>query len=420
MIKLKVTYVLFILVFSALQACGGKEEIIAIDKEAPKTGTTESAKKVIAFAESKLKDIQSIHATVIETANSEMYGSEEIYTGDIVMKFGGKPGTAGDQWFESKQSVKGKNKHIRGVFTSEGLKELHLNKKKVIKGDKNANSAAWITGAFSWIYRDADFYTKMKGISSDNKSTQNNKNTHRIWLEAIEDVYGTRCYVIAEINPQIEKFVQRYYFGANDGFYYGNTSEATTSEGYGINKTLIKKLSINDELPQFDVEVPEDFTVEMYVAPWDAKNIEVGMQAPDWTLPNQEGGEQTLSKEYTENIVLLDFWATWCGPCKAKMPFVQKMYDKYKSKGFKVISVLSGDVGHEKEAAEYIKKHNYTFDLVFGTNALSDTYKIRFLPTVMLLDNTGKIVHFRDTPGVNDNVDEKIELENAIKKVLKL
>ena len=191
-----------------------------------------------------------------------------------------------------------------------------------------------------------------------------------------------------------------------------------TEDGNQISKTLIKELKLNEELPAFEVDVPADFTVEMYKNPWEQGSMAAGMKAIDWTLEDPKGEKVTLSKEYAENIVLLDFWATWCGPCKAKMPFVQKIYDKYKDQGFKVISVLTGDVGHEQQAAKYIEKHNYTFDLVFGTNELSEKYKIRFLPTVMLVDAEGTIIYHRDTPGVNDKVDEKAELEDAIKKAL--
>ena len=142
--------------------------------------------------------------------------------------------------------------------------------------------------------------------------------------------------------------------------------------------------------------------------------------AQDFTLPDIKGENYTLYENLNKGPILINFWATWCGPCKAKMPFIQKMHEKYKDKGLKVISVLSGDVGHEKQAAEYIKKHKYTFDLVFGNNELSNKYKIRFLPTVMMIDNTGKLIYFRDTLGVNDGIDEKVELEDAIKKALKI
>ncbi|WP_299556418.1 TlpA disulfide reductase family protein [Seonamhaeicola sp.] len=382
-------------------------------------GTGPGALAVIEKAEAALAGITSISAEIEATKDSDMYGFEKTYEGTLKAEFSGEPGGLGNRWFETKQSAKGRDKHIRGVVTKEGLKELHLLKKKVIKGDENASSAAWIATAFYSVYGDETFFTGLKDYTKRHFYKQHPQKQN-VFLETIETVHGKECYVIQAYNPDYDQLKFRYYFGVKDGLYYGNSTEVDGEDGNQISKTFIKELILNEALPEFDVKVPEDFAVEMWVAPWDQKSMEVGMQAHDWTLENANGGKQTLSKEYAENVVLLDFWATWCGPCKAKMPFIQKMHETYKDQGLKVISVLSGDVGHEKEAAAYVKKYKYTFDLVFGNNELSEKYKIRFLPTVMMVDHTGKIIHFRDTPGVNDNIDEKVELEDAIKKALKL
>ena len=409
-------YISIVVVLITVIGCG--QQTIPVDKE-PVDGTTENAKKVIDFAESKLKDIHSVSAKIISTKDSEMYGHEKTYEGTLKAEFKGKPGTMGSRWFEAKQSMKGIDKHIKGVVTKEGIKELHILKKKVVKGGEKASPSLMIAHAFSSAYGKETFYDGLKDYTK-RAFYKEYPQKQNVFLEAIENINGRDCYVIQAYNPKHDKLKFRYYFGVKDGYYYGESVEVDGEDGNQISKTLIKELTINGELPTFDVDVPEDYAVEMWVPRWEQKSMGVGMPAHDWTLPNHNNEQQTLSKEYAENVILLDFWATWCGPCKAKMPFVQKMYDKYKSKGLKVISVLSGDVGHEKAAVEYIKKHKYTFDLVFGNNELSEKYKIRFLPTVMLLDKTGKIVHFRDTPGVNDNIDEKVELEDAIKKALKI
>ena len=380
-------------------------------------GMGENAAKVLAAIKQKLTEIKSIHASIESTRDSDMYGFSKGYEGTIVAEFGGKPGTLSNRKYECKQTAKGRTNHLKGVITKDGLKELFLLKKKVVKGDERASAKARITGALFRPYGYEKFFDELEGKKIYEKYPAQPTNTY---LEGVETFAGKECYVIVTYNREMTDRKQRYYFGKDDFLFYGEKSNIDGEDGKSEFTTTITKLAINQPLPEFDVEVPEDFAVEIYKAPWDQKGMEVGMQSHDWTLENSKGAKQTLSKEYAKNVVLLDFWATWCGPCKAKMPFIQKMHEKYKDKGLKVISVLSGDVGHEKAAAAYIKKYKYTFDLVFGTNELSDKYKIRFLPTVMMIDATGKIIYFRDTLGINDGIDEKVELEDAIKKALQL
>ncbi len=403
------------LTLSLIYSCGGK-----IQLDDPNTkGTGPGALKVIQKAEKALKPIESISTEIEFTQDSDLYGHEELYQGTLKAEFGGSPGSLGNRWFEAKQNIKGKKVHIRGVFTSEGLKELHLLKNKVVKGNKTATSAAWIERAFYRPYGDKNFYNQLKNVKVEESPGFSNE--QNVYLEAIENVHGRDCYVIRANYPKMgDRIISRYYFGVDDGHYYEESVESNTEDGKMVSKTLIVANDFNQALPEFDVEVPEDFTVEMYKDPGNAVPLKVGEQAPDWTLPNSNGENNTLSEEYTENIVLMDFWATWCGPCKAKMPHVQELYDTYKDRGLKVISVLSGDVGHEEEAAEYIEEHKYTFDLVFSNNELSEAYKIRFLPTVIMVDRTGKIIYHRDNPGSNDGVNEEEELEGAIKNALEL
>lgn len=407
----------YIITFLALSAIVSCQKTITAD-DANTKGMGKGAAEVLAKVKAKMAEIHSIAIEVESTSNSDMYGFAKDYEGTLKVEFGGKPGTIGNRWYESKQTSKGRTSHIRGVKTKTSLKDLYLLKKKVIKGDEKAYSSARVNGVLFRPYGYEKFFEELEGkpLYKDMKGRPTNT-----YLKGVENFGGRDCYVITSYTVDFPDMMNSYYFGVEDFLFYGNKIiHKSKDEGRYEFVTTITKLEINQPLPEFDVEVPEDFAVEMFVSRVDAKKMEVGMQAFDWTLPNDKGGKQTLSKEYAKNVILLDFWATWCGPCKAKMPHVQEIYEKYKDKGLKVISVLSGDVGHEKQAADYIKKHKYTFDLVFGTNELSDKYKIRFLPTVMLIDKTGKVIYHRDMPGVNDGVDEEVELEDAIKKALQL
>lgn len=366
---------------------------------------TDEAKAVFEQVEQALAGISSVDAQLISIKDSDMYGHEKNYEGRIVFEFGGKAGTKGRTWYESRQTAKGKTRHIRGVRTDEGMKELHLLKEKVVTGGPDASSASMIASAFWKPYGAAEFMELNKGYLGGDT----------VELEGQKEIAGTLCNIIKVTNSKYQSMISRYYFGVEDGLLYRNETEVNGEDGNQVSYTEVVSMTVNQPLPenQFELEVPEHFAVERYVAPWDQKSMATGVVAPDWTLPGSDGKQHSLS-DYRGQLVLLDFWATWCGPCKAKMPHIQEIHEEFKDKGLKVISVLSGDEGHEEEALEYIQDKGYTFDLVYGNEKLSDQYMIRFLPTVMLVDREGVVIHHRDSPGINDGIDEEIELHNAI------
>ena len=125
-------------------------------------------------------------------------------------------------------------------------------------------------------------------------------------------------------------------------------------------------------------------------------NIEIlkkGQPAPDINLPTLEGKKLSLSS-FRGKVVLIDFWASWCGPCLREVPNLRKAYEKYKSKGFDIYSV-SLDIQKDKwEKA--IEKHrmtwNHVSDLKGWESPLVQTYGIKGIPFTVLLDKDGKII----------------------------
>lgn len=128
----------------------------------------------------------------------------------------------------------------------------------------------------------------------------------------------------------------------------------------------------------------------------DGESINVGMAAPDISLPDPNGKVRSLSS-MKGKVVLLDFWASWCGPCRRANPHVVEMYKKYKDKGFDVFSVSLDKQDGKQKWIDAIKQDgliwpNHVSDLQFWDSAPAATYGVRSIPKTFLIGKDGKIV----------------------------
>ncbi len=119
-----------------------------------------------------------------------------------------------------------------------------------------------------------------------------------------------------------------------------------------------------------------------------------GMEAPDIALPNPQGDTLRLSA-LRGKVVLIDFWASWCGPCRRENPHVVRLYERFRDKGFEVFSV-SLDQSHDKWV-DAIAKDNLSWpyhvsDLRGWNSAAGRLYGIQSIPATVLVDREGNIV----------------------------
>jgi peroxiredoxin len=113
--------------------------------------------------------------------------------------------------------------------------------------------------------------------------------------------------------------------------------------------------------------------------------------APDFSLPDSHGNRQRLSM-FRGRVVLLNFWATWCAPCQAEMPALERFYQTYRERGLTVLAVSSDRQGGTA-VAPFLEQHNLSFTaLLDSTGEVTRMYGVSSLPTTYLLDRQGQLV----------------------------
>jgi cytochrome c-type biogenesis protein len=117
--------------------------------------------------------------------------------------------------------------------------------------------------------------------------------------------------------------------------------------------------------------------------------LSVGDAAPDWTLADPQGRTHKLS-EYRGSVVVLDFWATWCGPCAKVMPRLEKLQKKYGERGLVVFGVSSWDTG---DPVALMKKRGITYTLLLKGEEMAPDYGVTSLPVVYVIGAGGRVVY---------------------------
>ena len=130
--------------------------------------------------------------------------------------------------------------------------------------------------------------------------------------------------------------------------------------------------------------------------------------APDFTLRTTEGRNLRL-QEQRGQVVLLNFWATWCGPCRQEMPHLNRLYEKYKGSGFVLMSVNVDE--DTRNASDVAAKLGVKFPVLWDTDKkVSRLYDLATMPSTVLIDRDGKIryVHRGYLTGYEDAYDKQI------------
>jgi len=120
------------------------------------------------------------------------------------------------------------------------------------------------------------------------------------------------------------------------------------------------------------------------------RNLKVGQAAPEFTLPDPDGKPVTLSSFRGQKAVVLDFWATWCGPCRMAMPDLQALADKYRGRDLEVLAVDQGESADQVRS--FFARREYSLAVLLDQdNVVGNAYGVRGLPTTVLVDKRGVV-----------------------------
>jgi cytochrome c biogenesis protein CcmG/thiol:disulfide interchange protein DsbE len=146
---------------------------------------------------------------------------------------------------------------------------------------------------------------------------------------------------------------------------------------------------------------------------WSSASVRVlkdGQPAPDFNLKDSTGAKLMLS-DYKGKAVVLNFWATWCRPCRVEVPMLIEFESRYKAGGLAVIGVSMDDDGW-KSVMPYLGKNKLNYPVVIGNPELAKRYGVEAMPTTLLIDREGRLA------GVHIGLVEKKTWESEIGRLL--
>ena len=207
--------------------------------------------------------------------------------------------------------------------------------------------------------------------------------------EGRSEVEGVPCHVVsAEGGEGFGDATARWFLGVDDRLprrveWIWGEGEARGGTAFTI--TDLRTPAALDE-DTFRLDLPPDYPV---IEPENPPLLAVGEAAPHWELRDARGEPHRLSS-YRGKLVLLDFWATWCGPCLEALPDLQKLHDRYVERGVAFFGIQCMD---DADAASLLEKRGYSLSLLPDGDEVASAYRVSGLPTFYLIGREGRIVH---------------------------
>lgn len=222
--------------------------------------------------------------------------------------------------------------------------------------------------------------------------------------EGLQKVNDVDCHVIAVRFKDVPERDSKLFLGKDDLLLRRMERAAAFRPGpglpglTGVTVFSVTGLTTTPKLEDsiFRPACPESFQARQIGVPGGNSRsggglLPVGSEAPDWEMKDTDGKTVSL-KSLRGKIVVLDFWATWCGPCKMAMPSLQKLHERFKGQPVAVFGVNCMERSKTADPKGYIKQQGFTYGQLFEGNAAAAAYKVSGIPCFYVIGPDGKIL----------------------------
>lgn len=192
----------------------------------------------------------------------------------------------------------------------------------------------------------------------------------------------------------------RWAIGVDDLVPRRKETWRTTFDRPGLMATEIHDLEINPAIDDtvFTLEAPEGYRTEVY-------SLRPGSPAPAWDAVDMDERKVNL-EQFRGRVVILDFWATWCVPCRGVMKDLQKIHERFDGNEVSVIGVDVWEQDPDAEPAEFARSLGCTYDIIRGSMAMTHAYRVEGLPTLVMIGADGRIL--RREVGAHADLNERL------------
>jgi peroxiredoxin len=130
--------------------------------------------------------------------------------------------------------------------------------------------------------------------------------------------------------------------------------------------------------------------------------------AAEWLLPGLDGRPYQMAK-LRGKAVVLNFWATWCAPCRIETKWLVRLYEQYRARGLEIVGISMDEAADDAEVARFAAKYAVPYPILLRGQSIADKYGgIRYLPQMFFVDRTGRIV--KNTRGIHDSATLEAEI----------